>query len=248
MQQALKTQAWLREALGAQDEAALWGVAQVLVTVSDELSQRWLTLDAADSETEGRHDALEAALSAALECTYAQLSERFLGTESRIVLTFWQLLSGASDPIPVRLRAMRRLLDALCGPVVWMSPTDPDGADLDFLTRAAGRVPVLRIGYDWQAREHAPAAVAPVTHAAFRDLLLHAWSECGTVAQQATQACAEVELPPPGCASPARPALRTRPLSPPTRWSTGSTPAAGRWRWWRRTASSRAGCARCWRA
>ncbi|APF87413.1 recombinase RecB [Ralstonia solanacearum] len=198
VQQALKTQAWLREALGAQDEAALWGVAQVLVTVSDELSQRWLTLDAADSETDGRHDALETALSAALERTYAQLSERFLGTESRIVLTFWRLLSGASDPIPVRLRAMRRLLDALRGPVVWMSPTDPEGADLDFLTRAAGRVPVLRIGYDWLAREPVPEAAAPATHGAFRTLLLHAWPECGTVAPQAAQASAEAERPPPG--------------------------------------------------
>ncbi len=198
VQQALKTQAWLREALGAQDDAALWGVAQVLVTVSDELSQRWLTLDAADSETDGRHDVLEAALSAALEHTYAQLSERFLGTESRIVLTFWRLLSGASDPIPVRLRAMRRLLDALRGPMVWMSPTDPEGADLDFLTRAAGRVPVLRIGYDWQAREPAPEAAAPATHAAFRNLLLHAWSECGTAAQPAAEASAEAERPPPG--------------------------------------------------
>ncbi|MGD7119162.1 membrane protein insertion efficiency factor YidD, partial [Ralstonia pseudosolanacearum] len=198
VQQALKTQAWLREALGAQDEAALWGVAQVLVTVSDELSQRWLTLDAADSETDGRHDALETALSAALERTYAQLSERFLGTESRIVLTFWRLLSGASDPIPVRLRAMRRLLDALRGPVVWMSPTDPEGADLDFLTRAAGRVPVLRIGYDWQAREPVPEAAAPATHGAFRTLLLHAWPECGTVAPQAVEASAEAERPPPG--------------------------------------------------
>lgn len=198
VQQALKTQAWLREALGAQDDAALWGVAQVLVTVSDELSQRWLTLDAADSETDGRHDVLEAALSAALEHTYAQLSERFLGTESRIVLTFWRLLSGASDPIPVRLRAMRRLLDALRGPMVWMSPTDPEGADLDFLTRAAGRVPVLRIGYDWQAREPAPEATAPATHAAFRNLLLHAWSECGTAAQPAPEASAEAERPPPG--------------------------------------------------
>ncbi len=197
VQQALKTQAWLREALGAQDDAALWGVAQVLVTVSDELSQRWLTLDAADSETDGRHDALEAALSAALERTYAQLSERFLGTESRIVLTFWRLLSGASDPIPVRLRAMRRLIDALRGPLVWMSPTDPEGADLDFLMRAAGRVPVLRIGYDWQAREPAPEAAAPATHAAFRNLLLHAWSECGTAAQLAPEASAEAERPPP---------------------------------------------------
>lgn len=198
VQQALKTQAWLREALGAQDDAALWGVAQVLVTVSDELSQRWLTLDAADSETDGRHDVLEAALSAALEHTYAQLSERFLGTESRIVLTFWRLLSGASDPIPVRLRAMRRLLDALRGPMVWMSPTDPEGADLDFLTRAAGRVPVLRIGYDWQACEPAPEAAAPATHAAFRNLLLHAWSECGTAAQPAAEASAEADRPPPG--------------------------------------------------
>jgi len=182
VQQALKTQAWLREALGAQDDAALWGVAQVLVTVSDELSQRWLTLDAAHSDAEGRSDELESALAEALDHTYAQLSERFLGTESRIVLTFWRLLSGAADPIPMRLRAMRRLLEELHGPIVWMSPTDPEAVDLDFLQRAAERVPVLNIGYDWHAAD-ASASAAPSTHADFRDLLLHAWPECATPAQ-----------------------------------------------------------------
>ena len=183
VQQALKTQAWLREALGAQDDAALWGVAQVLVTVSDELSQRWLTLDAADSDAEGRQDALEGALAEALERTYAQLSERFLGTESRIVLTFWRLLSSAADPVPVRLRAMRRLLEVLRGPIVWMSPTDPEAVDLDFLQRAAERVPVLSIGYDWNAAQTSSADAA--THADFRNLLLHAWPECATPAQAA---------------------------------------------------------------
>jgi len=195
VQQALKTQAWLREALGAQDDAALWGVAQVLVTVSDELSQRWLTLDAAHSGADGRPDELESALAEALERTYAQLSERFLGTESRIVLTFWRLLSGAADPIPMRLRAMRRLLDELRGPIVWMSPTDPEAVDLDFLQRAAERVPVLSIGYDWNAPETA-ASAAPSTHADFRDLLLHAWPECATPVQ-APEDVADVQIPAP---------------------------------------------------
>ena len=184
VQQALKTQAWLREALGAQDDAALWGVAQVMVTVSDELSQRWLTLDAADSDAQERPDALEAALAEALERTYAQLSERFLGTESRIVLTFWRLLSGAADPIPVRLHAMRRLVEALQGPMVWMSPTDPEAVDLDFLQRAAEHVPVLAIGYDWNAPEVVSSS-CPIMHADFRDLLLNAWPECATPAQAA---------------------------------------------------------------
>jgi len=196
VQQALKTQAWLREALGAQDDAALWGVAQVLVTVSDELSQRWLTLDAADSDAQDRPDALEAALAEALERTYAQLSERFLGTESRIVLTFWRLLSGAADPIPVRLRAMRRLLDALRGPVVWMGPTDPEAVDLDFLQRASERVPVLSIGYDWNVPQTVSAA-APATHAEFRDLLLHAWPECATPAEAAPDDVSDAQLPAP---------------------------------------------------
>ncbi|CAJ0688858.1 PD-(D/E)XK nuclease family protein [Ralstonia wenshanensis] len=195
VQQALKTQAWLREALGAQDDAALWGVAQVLVTVSDELSQRWLTLDAAHSGADGRSDELESALAEALERTYAQLSERFLGTESRIVLTFWRLLSGAADPIPMRLRAMRRLLDELDGPIVWMSPTDPEAVDLDFLQRAAERVPVLNIGYDWNAPETG-ASAAPATHADFRDLLLHAWPECVTPAQAADDA-GDAQIPAP---------------------------------------------------
>src|SRR5204862_436435 len=93
-------------------------------------------------------------------------------------------LSGAADPIPVRLHAMRRLVEALQGPMVWMSPTDPEAVDLDFLQRAAEHVPVLAIGYDWNAPEVVSSS-CPVMHADFRDLLLNAWPECATPAQAA---------------------------------------------------------------
>lgn len=149
VQQAVRGQAWLRRAFGAQNETAAWGLSQTLLAICDELNARWLE-DAAirdDDDIDG--DDRAALLQGALERTYSHLSERFLGEEARIVLAFWQALSGPDDPLPARRRVLRELSQQLRGPVVWIAPTPPAPLEAAFLRDAAELVPVLQVGYDW---------------------------------------------------------------------------------------------------
>ncbi|MBY4896218.1 PD-(D/E)XK nuclease family protein [Cupriavidus sp. AU9028] len=149
VQQAVRGQDWLRRAFGAQTEPAAWGLSQTLLAVCDELSARWLEDKAIrDDDAVDAHDRA-ALLQGALERTYAHLSTRFLGEEARIVLAFWQALSGPGDPLPARQRALATLARHLRGPLVWLGPTPPQPVEAAFLRAAGEMVPVLQIGYDW---------------------------------------------------------------------------------------------------
>ncbi|CAG9164061.1 PD-(D/E)XK nuclease family protein [Cupriavidus pampae] len=158
VQQAIRSQDWLRQSFGAQTEAAAWGLAQTLLSISDELSARWLEDAAVRDDDEIPGDDRAELLQGALERTYAHLSERFLGQEAQIVLAFWQQLSGPDDPLPARRRALQRLAAMIDGPVIWIAPTPPVPLEAVFLARAGEQVPTLEIGYDWsgQAQEAEP--------------------------------------------------------------------------------------------
>lgn len=149
VQQAIREQDWLRRAFGAQTEPAAWGLAQTVLTVCDELSARWLEDAAIRDDDAVLAEDRASLLQEALQRTYAHLSERFLGEEARIVLAFWQALSGPDDPLPARRRALQALAQQLTGPVVWLGPTPPTPIEAAFLRAAAEMVPVLEIGYDW---------------------------------------------------------------------------------------------------
>ncbi|SDC08197.1 DNA helicase/exodeoxyribonuclease V, subunit B [Cupriavidus sp. YR651] len=154
VQQAIRAQDWLRQAFGAQTEGAAWGLAQTLLSISDELSARWLE-DAAirdDDDVDG--DDRAALLQGALQRTYAHLSERFLGQEAQIVLAFWQMLSGPDDPLPARRRALQRLALQVAGPVIWIGPTPPEPIEATFLMQVGEQMPTLEIGYDWSGGAH----------------------------------------------------------------------------------------------
>ncbi|WP_422648435.1 Recombinase RecB [Cupriavidus sp. H18C1] len=149
VQQAIRGQDWLRRAFGAQTEPAAWGLAQTVLTVCDELSARWLEDAAIRDDDAVLAEDRASLLQEALQRTYSHLSERFLGEEARIVLAFWQALSGPDDPLPARRRALQALAQQLTGPVVWLGPTPPTPIEAAFLRAAGEMVPVLEIGYDW---------------------------------------------------------------------------------------------------
>ncbi len=154
VQQAIREQDWLRRAFGAQTEGAAWGLAQTLLSISDELSARWLEDAAVRDDDDIDGDDRAALLQGALQRTYAHLSERFLGQEAQIVLAFWQMLSGPDDPLPARRRALQRLAQQVAGPVVWIGPTPPEPVEARFLAQAAEQVPTLEVGYDWSGGAH----------------------------------------------------------------------------------------------
>ncbi|QUN27108.1 PD-(D/E)XK nuclease family protein [Cupriavidus sp. KK10] len=196
VQQAVRGQDWLRRAFGAQNETAAWGLSQTLLSICDELNARWLE-DAAirdDDEIDG--DDRAGLLQGALERTYSHLSERFLGEEARIVLAFWQALSGPDDPLPARRRALRELSQQLRGPVIWIAPTPPTPLEAAFLRDAAELVPVLQVGYDWTGQGESDAD--------WYQTLLALWPEA-RIADDA-----EGVAPPPAMPAlpPQRPAIR----------------------------------------
>lgn len=161
VQQAIRAQDWLRRAFGAQTEGAAWGLAQTLLSISDELSARWLEDDAIRSDDDIDGDDRAVLLQGALHRTYAHLSERFLGQEAQIVLAFWQMLSGPDDPLPARRRALQRLAQQMAGPVIWIGPTPPEPIEAMFLQQAGELVPTLEVGYDWTGGAQEPEQGTP---------------------------------------------------------------------------------------
>lgn len=156
VQQAIRAQDWLRRAFGAQTEGAAWGLAQTLLSISDELSARWLEDAAVREDDDVDGDDRAALLQGALQRTYSHLSERFLGQEAQIVLAFWQMLSGPDDPLPARRRALQRLAQQVVGPVIWIGPTPPEPIEASFLLQAGEAVPTLEVGYDWTGGDQPP--------------------------------------------------------------------------------------------
>lgn len=177
IQQAIRAQPWLQQRFGLHGDGAAWGLAQTLLTVSDALSERWLTLDAICADFAEHPTRYDAMLQAALEKGYASLAERFLGDESRIVTAFWRMLAEPTDPVPLRLQAMCRLAEHVSGPVVWLAPTPAEPVEAAWLTRIAERVPVLQIGYAWTAHT-AKRQLAEDSQGLTLPILGSVWPEC----------------------------------------------------------------------
>ncbi|MCS6764777.1 MAG: PD-(D/E)XK nuclease family protein [Candidatus Protistobacter heckmanni] len=173
IRQALKEQAWLRGALGAESKTGLWSLAQSIVAVCDELSEVWLPEMGLDPDAAGK--AAVRKLEGALERVYARLHRRILGEEAQLVLVFWKLLSTPADPLALRWRLMQRLAAGFDSPVVWIDPVEPGPMEAGFLALAAQRVPVCRVHCSWATASGGEAAQA------LRPLL-DCWPELGDAA------------------------------------------------------------------
>lgn len=167
LQQTLKTQEWLRTAMGAQSEGALWGFAQSIVQLCDELSEVWLAGLAGQGQTAWAAHA-EKQLQQALERAYEHLHQRMLGEEAQLVLMFWRLLSSRQDPVPIKMQSLQRLTQRATGPLIWLAPCLPSRLEQEFLQQYAQQQEVLQIGYDWSGS----------TKNALYATILCTWPEC----------------------------------------------------------------------
>lgn len=159
--EALKQQQWLRQAFGAEEESALWGLAQTIQSLSEELSATWLprfcqnaTLsnEALADEfiySESTESQLTELFEQGLEKIYHDLHNRVLGEEAQLLLTFWRILSGRTDPVVIRWRHLQRLLLQLQGPVIWLNSVPPTPIETLFLEQASQRVDVMYVAYQW---------------------------------------------------------------------------------------------------
>ena len=146
--QALKDQQWLRQALGAQADQALFNLAQTLVTLCDELSEVWLPRFAQATDSDAILPFAEI-LEPALEQAYAHIHQRVLGEETQLLLAFWRALCEPNSPVILRWQNLQRLAQQISGPVVWLSPSSPTALEMAFLATADKQAEVIQIQYDW---------------------------------------------------------------------------------------------------
>lgn len=141
----LRQHAWLKKIFGARRNTDLLPLAQILLTLSDELTAALLP-------TVGKNkDRLEKDWQAAL----AQLpapAQALLSEESQLVWTVWQSQLDGNDPQVKRYAQLLQIAAQAREALVWIAPTTPNAMELSFLQAWAKKQTVMQISLDWRAQ------------------------------------------------------------------------------------------------
>jgi ATP-dependent helicase/nuclease subunit B len=154
---ALRANAWVRDAFGAQ-AAALWSLAAAIAQLADELSLAAI----------GDAEAFAGRLQASLARHFHRRATRALQPQAQLVLQLWHARRGADDGAAAALRELQKRAEAAAGPLVYLGGQAGGGIaawEEAFLQRWAQRAPVLLVQADLRA------ALAQ------RPLLAAAWPE-----------------------------------------------------------------------
>jgi ATP-dependent helicase/nuclease subunit B len=147
---ALREQGWLKKLFGVRRNTDLMPLAEILLTLSDELTQAMLpALQTAPDFADRRWQA-------ALE-TLTPAARHLLSDETQLVWSIWQSQLDASDAIALRHRRMLQLAAQATQPLLWISPVEPDAMEQAFLDTYAERQPVTIVSLDWRAEALHPA-------------------------------------------------------------------------------------------
>ena len=155
----LRQHAWLKKLFSARRNTDLLPLAQMLLTLFDELTAALLP------SMQLSPDSAEERWQAALE----QLplpARNILSDEAQLVWTLWKSQLGSSDTTAACYARMLRLADEADTPLISINPSAPEPMQDAFLEAYAERHPVLRIGLDWHAH-----AVAGVYASAWSEML-----------------------------------------------------------------------------
>ena len=160
----LRQHGWLKKLFSARRNTDLLPLAQVLLTLSDELTRALLPRLKRDPEA-GRQQWQQA---------LAQLSpsaQRVVSDEAQLVWSIWQAQLDGSDPLAERFRRMMRLAEAADLPLYWIAANPPDAYESAFLEAYGQTQDVHVVTLDWRR----PAA-----------LLAQAWPELAVPDAQST--------------------------------------------------------------
>lgn len=150
----LRQHAWLKKLFTARRNTDLLPLAQMLLTLCDELTQALLpAIQRAPATAEARWQA-------ALE-QLAPTARSLLSDEAQLVWTIWKTQLDGTDPHALRFAQMMRLAEHADAPLAWISPVAPDAFETAFLDAYGSRQPVQPIMLDWRARSVDP----PYAHA-----------------------------------------------------------------------------------
>ncbi|HEY0847317.1 MAG TPA: PD-(D/E)XK nuclease family protein [Noviherbaspirillum sp.] len=138
----LRQHAWLKKLFSARRNTDLLPLAQVLLSLFDELTEALLPA------MQLAPDAAEERWQAALE----QLplpARNILSNEAQLVWTLWKSQLDSSDPTAVRFARMRRLAGQADAPLIWVNFSRPADLHQAFLSAYAERKPVFPVLLDW---------------------------------------------------------------------------------------------------
>lgn len=154
----LRQHAWLKKLFSARRNTDLLPLAQMLLTLCDELTVSllptvWSTPDAAHIRWEKALEQLSPA------------ARGIVSDEAQLVWSIWKTQLDGFDPLAMRYRQMMRLAELAHEALVWVAPVACDPFDLAFLSAYGEMQTVVTILLDWEI-----AAVAPAFAAAWPEL------------------------------------------------------------------------------
>ncbi len=140
----LRQHAWLKKLFSARRNTDLLPLAEILLTLSDELTQAMLP------SLKSSSDAVDARWQAALE-QLSPAARNLLSDETQLVWTIWKSQLDANDAIVTRYKQMMRIAQQAYLPLFWISPVEPDAMEQAFLDAYAMRQSLTVITLNWHA-------------------------------------------------------------------------------------------------
>jgi ATP-dependent helicase/nuclease subunit B len=138
----LRQHAWLKKLFSARRNTDLLPLAEILLTLSDELTQAMLP------SLKASPDAADARWQAALE-QLSPVARNLLSDETQLVWTIWKSQLDANDAIVTRYAQMMRIAQQAHLPLFWISPVAPDAMEQAFLDAYGARQSVAVMTLDW---------------------------------------------------------------------------------------------------
>ncbi|MFI4940821.1 MAG: PD-(D/E)XK nuclease family protein [Burkholderiales bacterium] len=153
----LRQHAWLKKLFSARRNTDLLPLAQMLLTLSDELTLCLLPTIANVQDTQ---DAAHLRWQKALE-QLSPAARHMVSDEAQLVWSIWKSQLDGSDALAIRYRQTMRLAELASEALVWIAPAAPELFDLAFLQAYGERQTVVPILFDWEAVAPALAAAWP---------------------------------------------------------------------------------------
>ncbi|WP_112993075.1 PD-(D/E)XK nuclease family protein [Herminiimonas fonticola] len=139
----LRQHAWLKKLFSARRNTDLLPLAEILLALSDELTQAMLpSLKASPAAADARWQA-------ALE-QLSPVARNLLSDETQLVWTIWKSQLDANDAIVTRYAQMMRIAQQAHLPLFWISPVEPDAMEQAFLDAYGARQSLAVIKLDWR--------------------------------------------------------------------------------------------------
>lgn len=146
---SLREHGWLKKLFGARRNTDLLPLAEILLTLSDELTQALLpSLKATPNFADERWQAALQKLT--------PVARNLLSDETQLVWSIWKSQLDANDAIVTRHLRMQHLARHAQQPLFWISPVEPDAIEQAFIDTHLTQQAVTVITLDWHASSVTP--------------------------------------------------------------------------------------------